>query len=160
MKTIKFIVSQLDTVFTTTFELNEDKAKDLNLIIGTGINHVNRKMLLARKLGANILNGSKPVTVKIVAENFELDTKMLDAGLVGMTKELSVTIKAGYSEKNQKRFAVKVWAAMQIILAKVELRTISEVTGENEDQILIPEMAEGVKVEPVVKVKRGKLVKA
>ena len=160
MKTIKFIVSQNEVVLTTEFQLSEEKHNNLNVIIGTGINHINRKMLMCKRLGQSILNGSKPVVVRIVAENFQLDTKMLDAGIEGIKKELSVTIKAGYSEKNQKRFAQKVFAAFSLIMLRVDIKDITEVTGENHEALLIPEVAATVTENQPVKQVRRTLKKA
>lgn len=127
MKQFTFKVSQDDTTITNTYELNDDKAKDLGLIVGTALNFFNQKLVLTKQLGGKMINASKDLFFEFIGEGLHIDSRLIAAGVDNM--KTAVKFKAKYTEAGQKKFAMKVWNGIALILLVPEVKDIAEITG-------------------------------
>ena len=137
MKTFKIVLKQQDTELTTEFQLNENHANDMGMIVGTALNNINRKLTLSKVLGARLLKLNKPVDLIISADGVNIDTRLLDAGVIGAKKEFKTTFVPSATPARQIIFARKVWAATQLLLQNIEIKHIDQIIGTKTEKAIL-----------------------
>ena len=141
MQKFKMSFIQEGITFTDTYERANEKAKDFGIILGTGLNNLYRRLDLQKVLGVRMFKANLPIQVKIEGETLNIDTALLDAGIEGINKAVTLSFKVSDSPFKQTQFAQRLNFAFQSILQKVESKHIDAVIDERKALIPVKEVA-------------------